>query len=100
MAVIAFLSRIRIHADKQTEFLKICQTLTEKVRAHEPGCLYYAFYKLPYSNVSYAVFESFIDSNAEAAHRETDYFKALIPDLLACIDGGFERTDLMPLPEH
>ena len=46
MAIVSFLSRMTIHADKEQQFIEACEALTEKVLAHEPACLYFRFYKL------------------------------------------------------
>ncbi|MEM1261368.1 MAG: antibiotic biosynthesis monooxygenase [Pseudomonadota bacterium] len=97
MPVVSFLSRMKIHADKEQQFIECCEQLTEKVLAHEPECLYFRFYKLRDEPLGYAVFESFISDEAEHAHQQTDYFTAIVPGLVECLDGTYVREYLDPL---
>ncbi|MEL7374998.1 MAG: hypothetical protein AAGJ36_11135, partial [Pseudomonadota bacterium] len=45
----------------------------------------------------YAVFESFLTEAAEEAHMKTPYFEAIVPGLVECLDGPYEREYLDPL---
>lgn len=96
MPVVSFLSRMKVHADKEAQFVECCQQLTEKVLANEPEALYFRFYKLR-DPLEYAVFESFISDEAEHAHQQTDYFLAIAPTLIECLDGPYVREYLDPL---
>ncbi len=97
MAIVSFLSRMTIHADKEQQFIEACEALTEKVLAHEPECLYFRFYKLREEPLGYAVFESFLTDEAEEAHQKTDYFLKIVPGLVECLDGPYVREYLDPL---
>lgn len=97
MAIVSFLSRMKIHADKEAQFVAACEALTEKVLAHEPECLYFRFYKLREEPLTYAVFESFLSEAAEEAHQQTDYFLEIVPGLVECLDGPYVREYLDPL---
>ncbi|MEM7612625.1 MAG: antibiotic biosynthesis monooxygenase [Pseudomonadota bacterium] len=97
MAIVSFLSRMTIHADKKEQFVQCCTELTEKVLAHEPECLYFRFYKLRDEPLGYAVFESFLNDDAEEAHMKTDYFERIVPGLVECLDGPYVREYLDPL---
>ncbi len=70
MPVMSFLSRMTVHAEKEQEFIECCKQLTEKALAYEPEMLYFRFYKLREPH-AYAVFESFINEEAEHAHQNT-----------------------------
>jgi len=96
MPVMSFLARMKVHADREQEFVECCNALTEKVLENEPDTLYYRFYKLR-EPLSYAVFESFTSEAAEEAHQQTAYFKEIAPRLIACLDGPYVREYLDPL---
>ena len=97
MSIVSFLSRMKVHADKEQQFIDVCTRLTEKVLAHEPECLYFRFYKLRDEPLGYAVFESFLNEAAEHAHQDTDYFHELLPSIIECLDGEYVREYLDPL---
>ena len=97
MAIVSFLSRMKVHADKEQQFIDCCKRLTEKVLAYEPECLYFRFYKLRDEPLGYAVFESFLNEAAEEAHMQTDYFQEVLPGIMECLDGPYVREYLDPL---
>ncbi len=96
MAVVSFLSRMKVHADKEQQFVECCERLTEKVLLNEPEALYFRFYKLR-EPLSYAVFESFTSEAAEETHQQTPYFLEIAPSLIECLDGTYVREYLDPL---
>ncbi|MFK8031837.1 MAG: putative quinol monooxygenase [Gammaproteobacteria bacterium] len=96
MPVMSFLSRMTVHADKEQQFIECCKTLTEKAVVYEPELLYFRFYKLR-EPLSYAVFESFLNEEAEHAHQQTEHFKQIAPKLIECLDGPYVREYLDPL---
>lgn len=91
-----FIARFKVHPDKESAFNDAASKLEAAVADKEPGAIYYKFYKLREPN-AYAVFESFVDEAADAAHQQSDHFKAIAPALIECIDGGWEREYLDPL---
>jgi autoinducer 2-degrading protein len=93
---ITFLSRMKVFPHKEKEFIELCRQLEAKVLSNEPETLLYTFYRLE-EPLNYAVLESFSGHAAEEAHLETKYFKAIVPDLVACIDGTYHREYLYPL---
>lgn len=97
MAIVSFLSRMTVHAEKEQQFIDSCTRLTEKVLAHEPECLYFRFYKLREEPHGYAVFESFLNEEAEEAHQKTDYFLEILPDIVDSLNGPYVREYLDPL---
>lgn len=93
---ITFISRMKVYPEKEAQFRDLCHKLEEAVRRSEPGTLFYKFYRLE-EDFHYAVLESFKDHAAEEAHLASDHFKAIGPDMIACLDGGYEREYLHPL---
>lgn len=95
--MMTFLARMKVHADKEAEFARLAEALTEKVRELEPETLNYEFFKLRDEPLGYAVFEQFTSEEAEEAHRNTPHFLAMAPDLIDCIDGTYVREFLDPM---
>lgn len=93
---ITFLSRMKVFADKEQQFIECCKKLEAGVHGHEPGTLLYKFYRLE-EPLNYAVLESFTSHAAEEAHLDSATFKAVVPDLVACLDGTYHREYLYPL---
>ena len=71
-----FLSRFRIKADHEDEFVELVGKMTALVD-REPGTLDYRFFRLEEKGM-FAVFESFVDADADKAHIEADHNRALI----------------------
>ncbi len=92
--MLTFLARMKIKADKESEFLELAAKLTKAVHASEPDTVHYQFFKLRDEPLGYAVFESFTGEAAEEAHRNTPHFKELAPTLIDCIDGTYVREYL------
>ena len=92
--MMTFIARMQVKPGKEAEFESLAKELTEKVRANEPGCVAYEFYRLPETERGYAVYESFVDEAAEEAHRDTPYFHEMAPPLIDCIDGDYVREFL------
>jgi autoinducer 2-degrading protein len=98
-AVLTFLSRMTVKAEKEAEFLELVRSLTAAVHAYEPNTLQYRFYKLRDQELGYAVFESFTDEEAEKAHLDTPHFHRYAPPMIECLDGEYVREYLDDLPE-
>ncbi len=94
----SFLSRFRIHDDRQDEFIALAHEM-KALSAKEPGTLSYQFYRLADPGM-FAVYESFVDAAADEAHMEYPHNKPLIERMVACMDGGYERELLFDLEPH
>lgn len=97
-ARMSFISRMSVKPEKEADFIRLAQALTEKVHAHEPETLIYQFYRLREPN-RFAVVESFTSEQAEQDHQNTEHFKALAPGLVECLDGPYVREYLDPLEQ-
>ena len=95
--MMTFLARMKIKEGKQADFIRLANTLAEKVRANEPETTAYEFFKLRDEPLGYAVYEQFTSEEAEEAHRNTLHFQEIAPDLIECIDGTYVREFLDPL---
>ena len=99
MAIITFLSRMKVFAEKEQQFIDCCKKLEAGVHnGSEPNTLLYKFYRLE-EPLHYAVLESFTSHEAEEAHLASDTFKAVVPDMIPCLDGGYHREYLYPLDD-
>lgn len=96
MARVTFISRMTVKEGKEAEFERLCADLTARVKANEKNLIYYEFFKLR-ERRRYAVLESFPDEDVEHAHMNSPWLAAIAPDLIACLDGTWEREYLDPL---
>ena len=92
--MMTFLAKMTIKEGREEDFVRLAKELTEKVRANEKDTLAYEFYKVRDEERVYAVYEQFPNEDAEQAHQGTEYFNAIAPDLIDCIDGTYVRTYL------
>lgn len=95
MSRITFIARMTVKAGHEAEFVRICKQLTEKVRANEPGTVYYDFFNLREPR-RYAVIESFASEDAEHQHMNSPWLAEYGPGILGCLDGTYVREYLDP----
>lgn len=98
-AKIAFISRMTVKEGREADFERLAAQLTEQVSANEPDTLVYRFFKLRDGPRRYAVLEAFPSEAAEEAHLDTEYFKAIAPELVDCLDGSYVREYLDPIED-
>lgn len=91
-----FIAKMKIHPDKEKQFIAACEAMEKAVAAKEKGALLYKFYRLREPN-AFAVIESFVDEEADAAHQASQHFKEIAPGMIECINGGWTREYLDPL---
>ncbi|OYU33277.1 antibiotic biosynthesis monooxygenase [Novosphingobium sp. PASSN1] len=91
----SFLSRFRIRADKEAEFIALAKEM-EALAPSEPGTLAYQFYRLAEPGM-FAVYERFIDEDADKAHIAYPHNQPLIERMIACMDGSYSRELLHDL---
>jgi autoinducer 2-degrading protein len=95
MAIVTFISRMTVKAGREREFVEHCNRLAARVRASEPGTLYYEFFRLR-EPCRYAVIESFEDEAAEHAHMNSPLLVEHGPGIIDCLDGPYVREYLDP----
>jgi quinol monooxygenase YgiN len=93
MSRVTFLSRMTVKAGREAEYERLCKQLTEETRARERDIIYYEFFKLREPR-RYAVLESFPTEEAEHRHLSTEWFKAIAPGIIECLDGPYVREYL------
>ena len=91
----SFLSRFRIKSDRQGDFVALAKEM-EGLVDREPGTLAFKFFRLDEPNM-FAVYESFVDEEADKAHMETAHGKPLIEQMIGCLDGSYHREILYDL---
>lgn len=94
----SFLSRFRVRDDRENDFIALARQM-EELSAREPGTLHYKFFRLA-DPAMYAVHESFVDEAADQAHMAYDHNKPLIEQIVACMEGTYEREMLFDLAPH
>ena len=93
MARITFVSRMTVKPDKEADFERIVRALTAEVVQNEKQVIYFEFFRLREPR-RYAVLESFPDEASEHAHMQSPWLAKVLPDIVACVDGTWEREYL------
>lgn len=86
--MIGLVVTLEIQDGKQDEFETVFKDLMAKVKAGEPGCIWYQLFKSKTSATTYTVMEQYASQEALDAHGRTDYFLAAQPALGACLAGA------------
>ena len=73
---IGLLAKIAVQKGKNEAFETAFLELTAKVRANEPGNIFYALNRSQTDPQLYIVMEQYTDSEALEVHRKSDYFLA------------------------
>lgn len=73
---IGLLAKISVQEGKNEAFEKAFLALTAKVRANEPGNIFYALNRSQTDPQLYVVMEQYADAEALEMHRKSDYFLA------------------------
>ena len=68
---------LKVQPGKGADFEAVAKNLMAKVKANEPGCLTYTFYKSRDEADTYHVLEEYVTVEDHAAHGKTDYFREL-----------------------
>lgn len=95
MSKVTFISRMTVKPGREREFVEHCNRLAARVRASEPGTLYYEFFRLREPR-RYAVVESFEDEAAEQSHMNSPLLAEHGPGIIDCLDGPYVREYLDP----
>ena len=84
---IGVIATLKVQDGKGAELEEVFRTLSEQVRAGEPGNQLYRLCKSRGDANTYVVMEIYDDQAAIEAHRNSDHFKAAGPKLGACLAG-------------
>ena len=72
--MIGVVAKLNVKPEMAAEFEDVFLTLSEAVRANEPGCIMYQLCKDP--DDTYVVMEMYESEEALAAHGQSEHFKA------------------------
>ena len=87
---IGLLATITVLEGKNEEFEETFLDLTEKVRANEPGNVFYALHKSGNDPQMYKVMEQYDSPEALDAHGKSDYFRQAKKQLAGLVAGAAE----------
>jgi len=87
---IGLLATITVLEGKNDEFEQTFLDLTEKVRANEPGNIFYALHKSGSDPQVYKVMEQYDSPEALDAHGKSDYFREANKQLSGLVAGAPE----------
>ncbi|MEI6484873.1 MAG: putative quinol monooxygenase [Sphingomonadales bacterium] len=85
--MIGVIATLKILDGKADEFEAVFRTLSQAVRANEPGNLCYQLTRSKTDPALYKVLEIYADADALKAHGASDHFRAAGPGLGACLAG-------------
>ncbi|MEO0467015.1 MAG: putative quinol monooxygenase [Pseudomonadota bacterium] len=85
--MIGIVAKIVVQDGKTEEFEQVMTVLANKVKANEPGCIYYDAYKSRTEDNTYIVMEQYASSADFKAHGESEHFKAAGTGFAACLAG-------------
>jgi quinol monooxygenase YgiN len=85
--MIGVVATLKIQDGKSAEFEAVFGELAAKVRAGEPGNLFYQLTKSRAEPNTYKVLELYKDQDALTAHGQSDYFKELGARMGPCMAG-------------
>ena len=91
---IGLLATITVLEGKNKEFEQTFLDLTEKVRADEPGNVFYALHKSGSDPQVYTVMEQYDNPEALDAHGKSDYFREANKQL-ACLVAGTPEIEIL-----
>ncbi|MEG3147982.1 putative quinol monooxygenase [Sphingomonas sp. RT2P30] len=86
-SMIAIIATITVQPGKQADFEPIFADLAAKVRADEPGNVFYQLCRSRENDTTYKVLELYQDQAAVEAHRVSAHFRAAGPLLGAVLAG-------------
>jgi quinol monooxygenase YgiN len=82
--MIGIVATLRIQPAKTAEFEALMLGLAAKVKANEPGCLFYELTKSRAEPNTYKVLEGYRDQAAVDQHSSSEYFRATMGAMREC----------------
>lgn len=89
--MLGLIVKMNVQEGKESEFEEVFKTLTESVRANEPGNHLYTLLK---NDSGYYVLEIYEDQAALTAHSESEHFRANAPKFAGVLAGRPEIQQL------
>ena len=85
--MIAVTATLKAKEGQQACLERVIQALAEKVRSNEPDCRLYQLSRSKNDPQNYLLMERYTDASALGQHSNTEYFKAAVGPMMACLDG-------------
>jgi len=85
-----FIATLVVKANHEAEFERLQKELSELTHGHEPGTLVYDVIKSRSKARTYVVYGRFKDEAAFQAHQSSSFHDALVPPIMACIEGEMD----------
>ncbi len=95
---VSLLVRMKVQPGKNDIFEKTFSELAAKVRANEPGNIFYCCHRTD-DPTEYIIMEQYIDDEAIKAHGASEHFQAHIGDLRAVLDGAADLQRLRTIDD-
>lgn len=85
--MIIVVATLRVHPDKADVYEAVCRDLMPKVRASEPGMIFYELARSFDEPHTYTVFEVYRDADAMNRHAQSEHLEAAKTILSDCLIG-------------
>lgn len=85
--MIIVVATVRVHPDKTDAYEAACRDFMPKVRASEPGMIFYEFARSCDEPHTYTVFEVYRDADAMNRHAHSEHIAAAMTSLADCLVG-------------
>lgn len=82
--------KVEVAPEHQAEYEALCDGLAAKVRANEPGVVYYAQAKSKTEPNTYISIEVYQDEAVQAAHAQTPYLLEAMGKISPLVLNGFQ----------
>ncbi len=86
--MLGIVATLKIKAGSESAFEAVFKDLQAKVRANEPGCLQYDFFRSKKDPQTYVMMEQYATAADLDAHGKSDHFKAGGAAMFAHLDGA------------
>ena len=88
--MITFLTHIKVRSENAPAFEAAIAEMTAKVREHEPGVIYYDFFRSEDDPEIYVVIEIYRDQAALDDHWKTDFIRPILARTKPLVEGTFD----------
>ncbi len=85
--MIVIQATVRVLPDKAEEYERLYRDLAPRIRATQPGIVFYEMAKNPNAPLVYKAMEVYRDEAAMKSHVGSDLLREAMPAVRACLDG-------------
>ncbi len=88
MSNIGVIAKIKVKPGRENEFEQVFRDLQAQVRANEPGCVQYDFFRATSGGATFVVLEQYVTQDALDTHAKTQHFQAAGARMMPLLEGA------------